>query len=173
VSGTLADPCIHVAHFEDAYQDKSEFLAPVPLDHRVRSRLRPPGQRQPDPELRELAPYDIVRTSEDSYRITMAVVGFSESELAITHQPNLLIAAGNKSETEGECLHRGLPGTSFERRFELADHVEVAHADLQNGLLTIVPVREVPEEMKPRKISIKADEPAVGSKRIEGGKQAA
>jgi molecular chaperone IbpA len=118
-------------------------------------------------------PYDIVRTSEDSYRITMAVAGFSESELAITHQPNLLIVAGNKAETEGEYLHRGIAGTSFERRFELADHVKVAHADLRNGLLTILLVREVPEEMKPRKISIKAGDVAGESKRIESSKQAA
>jgi molecular chaperone IbpA len=118
-------------------------------------------------------PYDIVRTSEDSYRITMAVAGFSESELSITHQPNLLIVAGNKPEEEGEYLHRGIPGTSFERRFELADHVKVAKADLQNGLLTISLVREVPEEMKPRNISIKASDTAGESKRIEGTKQAA
>jgi molecular chaperone IbpA len=118
-------------------------------------------------------PYDIVRTSEDSYRITMAVAGFSESEISITHQPNLLIVAGNKPEEEGEYLHRGIPGASFERRFELADHVKVAKADLQNGLLTIALVREVPEEMKPRKISIKADDAAGESKRIEGTKQAA
>jgi molecular chaperone IbpA len=118
-------------------------------------------------------PYDIVRTSEDSYRITMAVAGFAESELAITHQPNLLIVAGNKPEEEGEYLHRGIPGTSFERRFELADHVKVAHADLQNGLLAISLVREVPEEMKPRKISIKAGDAAGQSKRIESSKQAA
>ena len=118
-------------------------------------------------------PYDIVRTSEDSYRITMAVAGFSEGELSVTHQPNLLIVAGSKPEGEGEYLHRGIPGTSFERRFELADHVKVANADLQNGLLTISLVREVPEEMKPRKISIKADTAAGGSKRIEGTKQAA
>jgi molecular chaperone IbpA len=118
-------------------------------------------------------PYDIVRTSEDSYRITMAVAGFSESELNISHQPNLLIVAGNKPEEEGEYLHRGIPGTSFERRFELADHVKVARADLQNGLLTIALVREVPEEMKPRKISIKASDAAGESKRIEGTKQAA
>jgi molecular chaperone IbpA len=118
-------------------------------------------------------PYDIVRTSEDSYRITMAVAGFSESELTITHQPNLLIVAGNKPETDGEYLHRGIPGASFERRFELADHVKVAHADLQNGLLTISLVREVPEEMKPRKISIKAGDIASQSKRIESSKQAA
>ena len=118
-------------------------------------------------------PYDIVRTSDDSYRITMAVAGFSESELSITHQPNLLIVAGNKPEEEGEYLHRGIPSTSFERRFELADHVKVAKADLQNGLLTIVLMREVPEEMKPRKISIKAGETVGESKRIESGKQAA
>jgi molecular chaperone IbpA len=118
-------------------------------------------------------PYDIVRASEDSYRITMAVAGFSESELAITHQPNLLIVAGNKPETEGEYLHRGIPGTSFERRFELADHVKVAKADLQNGLLAISLVREVPEEMKPRKISIKAGDAAGESKQIESSKQAA
>jgi molecular chaperone IbpA len=118
-------------------------------------------------------PYDIVRTSEDSYRITMAVAGFSESELTITHQPNLLIVAGNKPETEGDYLHRGIPGTSFERRFELADHVKVANADLRNGLLTISLMREVPEEMKPRKISIKAGNAAGESKRIEDSKKAA
>jgi molecular chaperone IbpA len=118
-------------------------------------------------------PYDIVRASDDSYRITMAVAGFSESELTITHQPNLLIVAGNKPETDGEYLHRGIPGTSFERRFELADHVKVANADLQNGLLTISLVREVPEEMKPRKISIKTGEAAGKSKQIESNKQAA
>jgi molecular chaperone IbpA len=118
-------------------------------------------------------PYDIVRTSEDSYRITMAVAGFSDAELSITHQPNLLIVADSKPEEEGEYLHRGIPATSFERRFELADHVKVANANLQNGLLTITLVREVPEEMKPRKISIKTAEAAGESKRIEGSKQAA
>ena len=125
------------------------------------------------PSFESWPPYDIVRTSEDSYRITMAVAGFSESELNITHQPNLLIVTGNKPEDEGEYLHRGLTGTSFERRFELADHVKVAKAALQHGLLTITLVREVPEEMKPRKISIKASESAGESKQIEGGKQAA
>ena len=118
-------------------------------------------------------PYDIVRSSEDSYRITMAVAGFAESELTITHQPNLLIVTGDKPQEEGDYLHRGIPGTSFERRFELADHVKVSDAKLQNGLLTITLVREVPEEMKPRKISIKASEPADESKQIESGRQAA
>src|SRR5688572_11595762 len=97
-------------------------------------------------------PYDIARSSEDSYRITMAVAGFSENELTITHQLNQLIVSGNQPETEGEYLHRGIAGSSFERRFQLADHVKVERADLKNGLLTISLVREVPEEMKPRKI---------------------
>jgi molecular chaperone IbpA len=118
-------------------------------------------------------PYDIMRTSEDSYRITLAVAGFSEPELSITHQPDLLIVAGNKPDEEGEYLHRGIPWTSFERRFELADHVKVAKANLQNGLLTILLVREVPEEMKPRKISIKAGDSAGEPGRIENRKQAA
>jgi molecular chaperone IbpA len=118
-------------------------------------------------------PYDIVRTSDDSYRITMAVAGFSDAELTITHEPNLLIVAGDKPEEDGDYLHRGIPASSFERRFELADHVKVSAASLQNGLLTIMLVREVPEEMKPRKIAIKAGESAGESQRIEGNKQAA
>jgi molecular chaperone IbpA len=118
-------------------------------------------------------PYDIMRTSEDSYRITMAVAGFAESELTITHEPNLLVVTGDKPEQEGDYLHRGIPGTSFERRFELADHVKVANANLQNGLLTIELVREVPEEMKPRKIAIKGSDLVGESKKIEDGKQAA
>lgn len=118
-------------------------------------------------------PYDIVRTSDDSYRITMAVAGFSESELSITHQPNLLTVAGNKPDEEAEFLHRGITGGSFERRFELADYVKVTSASLQDGMLTINLMREVPEEMRPRKIAIKATEGAAGTKQIEGGKQAA
>ena len=95
------------------------------------------GKRQPDPELRELAALRHRAHLGDSYRITMAVAGFAESELTITHQPNLLIVAGNKAEMEGEYLHHGIPSSEFERRFELADHVKVAQADLQNGLLSI------------------------------------
>src|SRR4051794_32705417 len=118
-------------------------------------------------------PYDIIRSSEDSYRITMAVAGFAESDLAITHEPNLLVVTGDKPEQEGDYLHRGIPGTSFERRFELADHVKVANANLLNGLLTIDLVREVPEEMKPRKIAIKDSDLAGESKKIEDSKQVA
>ena len=117
-------------------------------------------------------PYDIVRTSEDSYRITMAVAGFSENELVVSHQPNLLVVSGSKSEEEdGNYLHRGIAGRSFERRFELADHVRVTNAGLEHGLLTITLTREVPEEMKPRRIQIRSDE--AGSKTIEGSKHVA
>ena len=118
-------------------------------------------------------PYDIVRTSEDSYRITMVVAGFSENELAISHQPNLLVVSGRKSDDEnnGSYLHRGIVGSPFERRFELADHVKVTNASLEHGLLTISLTREVPEEMKPRRIQIKSGE--VRPKTIEGSKNAA
>ena len=119
-------------------------------------------------------PYDIVRASEDSYRITMAVAGFSEAELTISHEPNLLVVSGNKpDEDAGDYLHRGISGRSFERRFELADHVKVTSANLANGLLTISLVRELPEEMKPRRIQIRTDEETGKAKHIEGGKQAA
>jgi molecular chaperone IbpA len=119
-------------------------------------------------------PYDIARTAEDSYRITMAVAGFSESELSITHEPNLLVIAGSKLDDDSaDYLHRGIPGRSFERRFELADHVKVANAELVNGLLTVTLVREVPEEMKPRRITIRAGEPVGETNRVEGKKQAA
>jgi len=102
-------------------------------------------------------PYDIAKTSEDGYRITMAVAGFAENELTITHQPNLLMVVGEKSGDEGgQFLHRGIASRAFHRRFELADHVKVVGASLANGLLTIDLKREVPEEMKPRRIEITA-----------------
>ena len=120
--------------------------------------------------------YDIVKTGEDSYRIMMAVAGFSEDQLNLTHQPNLLVVSGDKSGDEGvEYLHRGIAGRKFERRFELADHVQVTSANLSNGLLTIDLVREVPEAMKPRQIKIGGGEvlAARTKPQIEARKQAA
>ena len=120
--------------------------------------------------------YDIVKTGEDSYRIMMAVAGFSEDQLTLTHQPNLLVVSGDKSGDEGvEYLHRGIAGRKFERRFELADHVQVTSANLSNGLLTIDLVREVPEAMKPRQIKIGGGEvlAARTKPQIEARKQAA
>jgi molecular chaperone IbpA len=103
-------------------------------------------------------PYDIVKTGDDTYRITVAVAGFSQDDLNLTFQSNLLTVIGNKGETQSEgYLHRGIAGRPFEHRFELADHVRVSGADLTNGLLSIDLVREIPEAMKPRKIDIQTN----------------
>ncbi|TVR11670.1 MAG: molecular chaperone Hsp20 [Salinarimonadaceae bacterium] len=121
-------------------------------------------------------PYDIAKTGEDDYRITMAVAGFSQDELTITQEHNLLMVSGQRAgEDNTQYLHRGIAGRAFQRRFELADHVKVVGAGLVNGLLTIDLKREVPEEMKPRRIEIAAGEalPKVATKQIEGDKQAA
>ena len=104
-------------------------------------------------------PYDIERTGEDGYRITMAVAGFARDELELTTQPNLLVVGGRKQQQGddgAQYLHRGIATRSFERRFELADHVKVTGASLANGLLTIKLAREVPEEMRPRRIEVQA-----------------
>ncbi|HVI27270.1 Hsp20 family protein [Hansschlegelia sp.] len=121
-------------------------------------------------------PYDIAKTGEDDYRITMAVAGFSRDELSVTQEQNMLMVAGQKSRSgDEEYLHRGIAGRAFQRRFELADYVKVVGADLSNGLLTIDLEREIPEEMKPRRIEITAGAalPKAEPKRIEAEAQAA
>jgi molecular chaperone IbpA len=101
--------------------------------------------------------YDIVRTGEESYRIVLAVAGFAPEDIAITAQQNLLTVAGRKPDSrELEYIYQGITAHSFERRFSLADHVEVEGASFRNGLLQIDLVRRVPEAMKPRRIDIKA-----------------
>ncbi|SCW60861.1 molecular chaperone IbpA [Rhizobium mongolense subsp. loessense] len=100
-------------------------------------------------------PYDIVKSGEDDYRIVMAVAGFSQDDLSITHEQNMLIVSGEKADKDAiQYLHRGIPSHMFERRFELADYVKVTAAKLVDGLLTIDLNREIPEEMKPRRIEI-------------------
>ena len=102
-------------------------------------------------------PYNIERTGENAYRITMAVAGFGEGDLDIESKENVPTVSGEKKDEAGqgrEVLYRGIAGRSFERRFQLADHVEVTGASLENGLLHIDLVRELPEAMKPRKIAI-------------------
>jgi len=101
-------------------------------------------------------PFNIERRAEDNYRITIAVAGFKPADIDITAQQNLLVVQGKKREeaVEGEYLHVGIANRGFERRFELADFVRVAAADLADGLLVIDLVREVPDAMKPRKIAI-------------------
>ncbi len=103
-------------------------------------------------------PYDITKTGDDSYRISIAVAGFAQDDLDVTFQSNLLTVTGKKQETANDgYLHRGIAGRAFEHRFELADHVRVNGADLKNGLLSIDLVREIPEALKPRKIDIKTN----------------
>jgi len=103
-------------------------------------------------------PYNIVKLDEDNYRISMAVAGFSEEDLEITARENQLIVAGKTAPAEmpeeAVYLHRGIAERAFERRFQLADHIRVTGAALENGLLTVTLVREIPEQMKPRKIEI-------------------
>ncbi len=100
-------------------------------------------------------PFNIERRGEDRYRITLAVAGFKQDEIDITQQQNLLIVSGRKKEQdEHRYIHRGIAARSFERRFALADHIQVRGADIRDGLLAIELVREIPEAMKPRKISI-------------------
>jgi molecular chaperone IbpA len=118
-------------------------------------------------------PYDIAKTGDDTYRITMAVAGFSQEELEISAQPNLLMVTGQKgAQAGGEYLHHGIAARSFTRRFELADHVKVTGATLVNGLLTIELQREIPEAMKPRRIEI-ASSPSVAARQIPEQKKAA
>jgi molecular chaperone IbpA len=103
-------------------------------------------------------PYNIERTGENTYRVTMAVAGFGEGDLDIQAKENVLTVKGEKKdekqEESREVLYRGIAARAFERRFQLADHVEVTGASLENGLLHVDLVREIPEKMKPRKISI-------------------
>ncbi len=101
-------------------------------------------------------PFNIERRDADAYRITVAVAGFRAGDLDITAQQNLLTVVGRRRDesVEGEMLHVGIANRGFERRFELADYVRVAHADLKDGLLVIDLVREVPKSMKPKKIAI-------------------
>lgn len=117
-------------------------------------------------------PYNIERVAEDQYRITLAVAGFDEQELAIEYRENLLLVEGRKRDSEGASayLYRGIAGRSFKRQFHLADHVKVTGARLHNGLLVVDLVRELPEAMKPRRIEIGATPAQEGQ--IEGGEQA-
>ena len=106
-------------------------------------------------------PYNIESTGEDAYRITMAVAGFGENDIDITAQGATLVVSGRIDRSgeaeERKFLHRGIAERAFERRFNLAEHVVVTNAALENGLLHINLVREVPEEKKPRKIAISSN----------------
>jgi len=114
-------------------------------------------------------PYNIEKTGDDAYRITMAVAGFGEEDMTITVKENALSVVGKKEDGEqngSSYLHRGIASRAFERRFDLADHIKVVAARLEHGLLSIDLVREVPEAMKPRTIRIESSQPAT-AKTIE------
>ncbi len=106
-------------------------------------------------------PYNIERTGENAYRITMAVAGFGEHDLSLEVKEHTLTVRGEKKsegDPKAELLYRGIAERTFERRFQLADHVEVRGARLENGLLHVELVREIPEALKPRTIAIESGE---------------
>jgi molecular chaperone IbpA len=121
---------------------------------------------QPEPA-QTYPPYNIELTGENAYRITMAVAGFGEGDISIEARENTLTIKGKLPDEDAvngkEILFRGIAGRAFERRFQLADHVEVRDASLENGLLHIELVREIPDAMNPRKVAINGD-----TKLVEG-----
>ena len=116
-------------------------------------------------------PYNVEKVGDDHYRITMAVAGFGSDEIEITQTENTLLISGQKQpeQENGQFLHRGIATRAFKQTFNLADYVKVTNAKLENGLLTVDLVREVPEEMKPRRIQIAGGS---GPKTIEHDKAA-
>ena len=105
-------------------------------------------------------PYNIEKSGEDDYRITVAVAGFTEGEINVeARDGQLVISAKKADDTEANYLHRGIATRAFERRFQLADHVRAVGATMENGLLHVDLVREVPEALKPRRIEITAAKP--------------
>jgi molecular chaperone IbpA len=110
-------------------------------------------------------PYNIEKTGEDAYRLTMAVAGFGPENIEIVVKDNTLFVTGrvNEEASKSEVLHRGIAGRAFERRFVLADHIVVDGADLKNGLLHVGLKRVVPEALKPRRIAIGAGQPSIAN----------
>jgi molecular chaperone IbpA len=116
-------------------------------------------------------PYNIIRTGDNAFRISLAVAGFKPDQIAVTVQQNTLVVAGREGQkNDHDYLHQGIAARSFERRFSLADFVEVREASFEDGLLQIDLVREVPETMKPKRIEIRTGNAVQNnkSKTIEG-----
>jgi molecular chaperone IbpA len=134
----------------DGFDFSPLFRSTIGFDHLMRladSAARVDGASYP--------PYNIEITGENAYRLTMAVAGFAAEELDLTVKENELLVSGHSAkEEQAQYLHRGLARRAFERRFQLADHIKVTGAALENGLLHVDLTREVPEAMKPRKIEI-------------------
>jgi molecular chaperone IbpA len=120
-------------------------------------------------------PFDLIKVGENEYRIELAVAGFKPDELDITAQQNVLIVTGRKSEDseekQSDYIYRGIANRSFERRFALADHIQVKGADIRDGLLAIDLVREIPDAMKPKKINIGGSASSKERSAIGGGER--
>lgn len=127
------------------------------------------------PEAPSYPPYNIEKTGDDTYRLTMAVAGFRPEDLDVTVKENTLVISGRvgNENQRGEVLYRGIAGRAFERRFVLADHILVEGADLQDGLLHVGLKRVVPEALKPRRIAIGAGSPAAIANDPQGSAKAA
>ncbi len=150
-----------------AYDLSPLFRQTVGFD-RLFNTLAQSGGFEPAPNY---PPYNIERTAENSYRVTLAVAGFSREDLSIETRENALTIRGSQQpvteEAAREFLHQGIAARAFERRFQLADHVVVTGADLQNGLLYIDLVREIPEAQKPRRIDIGGSQQKAEPKIVE------
>src|SRR5689334_14545027 len=157
--GRLSYPCRSAEDvaMRAAFDFSPQFRSSVGFDH-VLDLLSSAA----DPQAADnWPPYDIAKAGEDRYRITVAVAGFAPEELDIVVQPNLLVVSGQKRADGGtQYLYRGIAVGAFERRFQLADYVQVTGASLENGLLTVELAREVPEELRPRRIEVEAPEAA-------------
>ena len=116
---------------------------------------------QPDISASSYPPYNIEKFSDDAYRLTMAVAGFSEQDIELTVKDNTLFVSGRiaNDQSSGEMLYRGIGARAFERRFVLADHMVVEGASLENGLLHVALRRVIPDALKPRRIAINNDQP--------------
>ncbi|CAM5456980.1 16 kDa heat shock protein A OS=Afipia felis OX=1035 GN=ibpA_2 PE=3 SV=1 [Afipia felis] len=112
-------------------------------------------------------PYNIERVGDDRYQISLALAGFSPSDVNITAEQNVVTIEGRKNEEKRDYLYHGISARAFRRQFSLADHVEVTNASFENGVLKIDLVREVPEAMKPRRIAINTGSTAPGVNQIE------
>jgi molecular chaperone IbpA len=121
-------------------------------------------------------PFDLIKLGDNDYRIELAVAGFKPDEIDITAHQNVLLVSGRKKDEAGEnandYIYRGIATRSFERRFALADHIQVRGADMKDGLLAIELVREIPEAMKPKKINIGGSQQQQRQSQISGDQPA-
>lgn len=129
------------------------FRTTVGFDRMARLLEQMPSDASPS-----YPPYDIAKTGENVYRVTMAVAGFGDEDIAVEVKENVLTVSGNLDKgDDGTYLHRGIAARAFKRSFSLADHIQVTGASLDKGLLHIDLAREVPEALKPRRIAIQSD----------------